>query len=299
MIHEITKEIPQLPFRAFFYGPTGRHLMCEPHYHSQIEILYGISGKANVYVNNKRFKLAAGDMLFVIPNEVHLITTYEPTRYAVLMFYPDILYTSGYDFFEIIYTLPVIMSDPEWPVFFSSEIIKQTYIPDSVCEACSEFSEQNMGFELAVKIHIYKIFLWIMRYYNDHVQKSKHVKPVRNEDLTRLQIVFDFVDNNYTQDITISDVAKLCNVSYNYFSKNFKAVTHKNFSEYLTHIRIKAAEKLLTTTEKSVTEIAQDVGFSTTSYFISQFKKHNNVTPYSYKKRFLEHSDKLASEMTT
>lgn len=287
MHNESFKEIPNLPFRAFIFGPTKQRIMCDPHYHSLIEILYGISGKCTVYVNGKKYNFSKGDLIFVSPNEIHSIIAYEPSQYAVLMFYPDILYTSGYDFYEIIYTLPIIMADPSWRTFFSGDTIEKTFIPEAISDACREFTNRNFGFELAVKIQIFKIFLWIIRYYEDTVNTNLALQ-VSSDDLARLQIVFDYVDENYQNEIGVEDAAKICNLSYNYFSKNFKAITSKSFTEYLSHVRIKASEKLLTTTNKSITEIAQDVGFSTASYYISQFKKHNNVTPSSFRKTYLK-----------
>ncbi len=287
MYEKSIEEIPRLPFQAFVFGPIEGAQMCEAHFHNQVEILYGISGKCNVYVNEKSFVLSKGDLIFINPGEVHQITAYEPSSYAVFMFYTDILYTSSSDFFEIMYTLPIIMDHPAWQRFFSKEIIEKTFIPESMLDACREFKDKNHGFELAVKVHIYKVFLWIMRYYHSNNPDATEINRVSADDLSRLQIIFDYVEKNYQYEIGIEDAAKLCNLSYNYFSKFFKTVTSKNFTDYLAQVRIKAAEKLLTTTKQSITEIAQNVGFSTSSYFISQFKKQNNITPSNYRKNYV------------
>ena len=60
-----------------------------------------------------------------------------------------------------------------------------------------------------------------------------------------------------------------------------------SFNDYLNHIRIREAEKLLISTTFSVTEIASSVGFCTTSYFIKQFKEHLQISPKQYRKNYL------------
>ncbi|MBR5057184.1 MAG: helix-turn-helix transcriptional regulator, partial [Clostridiales bacterium] len=58
------------------------------------------------------------------------------------------------------------------------------------------------------------------------------------------------------------------------FSRFFRHALGQTFSDYLLYVRLTEAEKLLITTSKSISQIALDTGFSTSSYFITQFKKH-------------------------
>ena len=81
----------------------------------------------------------------------------------------------------------------------------------------------------------------------------------------------------------LKSVADECGLSYSYLSRVFKRVMKKSFSEYVNYIRITEAQRLLASTEKSITEIAQDVGFSTASYFIDTFKKQVHVTPSKFR----------------
>lgn len=94
------------------------------------------------------------------------------------------------------------------------------------------------------------------------------------------------IDLNYKYDITAESAAKICNMSYSYFSRFFKTVMKKTFNEYLNFIRIVEAEKLLLTTNLNITEIAHETGFSTSSYFIQQFKRHKKISPKQFKKSF-------------
>jgi AraC-like DNA-binding protein len=59
----------------------------------------------------------------------------------------------------------------------------------------------------------------------------------------------------------------------------------KTFTNYLNYIRITEAEKLLLTTDKSMTEIALEVGFSSSSYFIQQFRQYKDISPFQFRKK--------------
>ena len=69
-----------------------------------------------------------------------------------------------------------------------------------------------------------------------------------------------------------------------YFSRLFKQVKGWSFTEYLTHVRMEEARKLLVNTSYSVAEIAMRVGFRDARYFSQVFKKHVGKTPELYRR---------------
>ena len=73
-------------------------------------------------------------------------------------------------------------------------------------------------------------------------------------------------------------------MSYSYFSRSFKSVMGKNFAKFLNEIKIDAAKRLLLTTNKTITEISMETGFSSSSHFISNFSKSVGITPLAYRK---------------
>lgn len=109
-------------------------------------------------------------------------------------------------------------------------------------------------------------------------------KPV----MKRFVKLFDYVSEHYSESITAEDAAGICSMSYSYFSRFFKRVMKKSFSEYVNFVRISEAEKLLVSTDLNITEIAMQTGFSTSSYFIYQFKKMKSVSPKQFRNRFVQ-----------
>ena len=93
-----------------------------------------------------------------------------------------------------------------------------------------------------------------------------------------------YIDENYMKELTLDDVSRVVNISSYYFSKVFKEETGENFIDYLTKLRIEAAKNLLKTTNKSMKEIALEVGYPDPNYFSRNFKKYTGKTPTDYAK---------------
>ena len=97
-----------------------------------------------------------------------------------------------------------------------------------------------------------------------------------------------FIANNYKQDIGLSDVAGVVNLSSVYFSGLFKKEIGENFVDYLNRVRIDAAKVLLKDVRNNIGEIAEQCGFSDTRYFAKIFKRSVGITPSDYRKRQID-----------
>lgn len=97
----------------------------------------------------------------------------------------------------------------------------------------------------------------------------------------------EYIKANYSNSITLEDVAREINVSPQYLSKLFKEETGENFIDYLTGIRIRIAKNLLEDDEMSVKEICYSIGYSDPNYFSRIFKKVVGSTPTEYRDEFL------------
>jgi two-component system response regulator YesN len=91
-----------------------------------------------------------------------------------------------------------------------------------------------------------------------------------------------YINNHFTEVITLQDVADLVKLSKNYFSELFKRETGLNFIDYIIQQRVKRAKKLLQTTRLNVYEIAEKSGFNDVKYFSKLFKKLVGMSPKQY-----------------
>jgi two-component system response regulator YesN len=95
-----------------------------------------------------------------------------------------------------------------------------------------------------------------------------------------------FIQENFSNEITLEEVSKFVCVSPHYFSRLFKEETSENFIEYLTKVRIDKAKELMKTSSLSIKEICFKIGYADPNYFSHIFKKVEKLTPSEYIKNF-------------
>lgn len=276
------------PFAAHDQLMMGGHIMVDAHYHEYIEILYCIEGSFYILLDGVGHHFQAGDMVIINSMEVHYIKSLSTdiNRYIVVRFKPELLYTTTQTIFEAKYVLPFTMKTSTHQKVFTEEEIHGTGIPKLVMQILSEYNQKKYGFELAIRTSLGEIFLWILRFWHEKGLDLNIGSGLNHDTIERLESVFDYVDLHYAEPISIDDMAKLCSMSYSYFSRFFKKAMNRNFSDYVNLVRISKAEHMLATSELSVTDIALEVGFSTSSYFIEQFKRLKGMTPKKFRSRF-------------
>ena len=93
-----------------------------------------------------------------------------------------------------------------------------------------------------------------------------------------------YLEENYSQNLSLDEVAHRVSFSPFYFSKLFKKTFGRSFIEYITHLRIKQAMALLADENVTVREVSDLVGFSEPNYFTRVFKKETGQTPTNYQK---------------
>lgn len=98
----------------------------------------------------------------------------------------------------------------------------------------------------------------------------------------------EFIKGHYQQELTLADIAYVTGYSPNYFHHVFTAVMGCTPVRYLLDVRIRHAKYLLAQSEKTLSQIAYECGFSSQAYFTEQFKKATYSTPGQYRRRCME-----------
>ncbi len=115
-------------------------------------------------------------------------------------------------------------------------------------------------------------------------------EDVLNKDSMFIQQILDYINSHQKNDLSLSHVANMFNVSTGHLSRLFKSVTHQNFSTYVTNIKLEAAAAYLCQDpEQNITAIAADLGYYTPSYFTKLFKEKFGVTPSQYRRNIKKH----------
>lgn len=95
--------------------------------------------------------------------------------------------------------------------------------------------------------------------------------------------VIDFINSNYSKDITLEELSCLMGVSEQHFCRVFKKEINMRPMAYLTKVRVFEAKQKLYFTHMQILEIAKSVGFESATYFSLVFKKHEGITPSEFR----------------
>jgi two-component system response regulator YesN len=106
-----------------------------------------------------------------------------------------------------------------------------------------------------------------------------------DKNLKTVQQVRVIIENTYHEQLTISSLSSQVYLSPNYLRSIFKEKTGTTIHEYLTKIRLDKAKELLADASLKVHDIAEKVGYESSSYFCSLFLKSQGVTPNEYRKK--------------
>lgn len=113
--------------------------------------------------------------------------------------------------------------------------------------------------------------------------ESKMSEQGERRNKVVLQRIYHYVDQNYDQDISLSELAQQLHLNYSYLSSYFKQQTNENLTAYINKVRVEKAKQLLMNWNLSISEISRMTGFSEHNYFSKVFKKLTGQTPAEYR----------------
>lgn len=99
-----------------------------------------------------------------------------------------------------------------------------------------------------------------------------------------LEKIDAYLEENYSNEISLDTVAEVVNLSTSYLSFIFKENSGLNFVDYVNQFRLQKAKELLETSSYNISQIARLVGYSSANSFSKVFKKYNGISPGQYRK---------------
>lgn len=254
------------------------------HYHDYAELLFGVSGEATAYVGTEKYPLVSGTMILIRSEVFHDVkATGEEAKYIVIKFLPSVLFSEEQTVAEYAYTHLILQSVDGGRIYFSPEETADLPLAFLFERLMEEWNAQSFGYELALRADVISIILTVMRKWakDDPAITCAAISEAQGILCNR---AIEYIKAHY-EDLTEEDCALALSVSPAYLSRVFKkGMGGVSFSAYLIGVKLKEAEKLLLSTDMSMTDIAEAVGFSTVAYFIATFRRRYGVTPAKYRK---------------
>lgn len=140
---------------------------------------------------------------------------------------------------------------------------------EAACDCCGQKSE------------LFQCLRHLQREQLEAVCQRRH-----NDAIRPIRMAKQYIQQHYSQPITLEDVSEAVGFSSSYFSALFKKETGEGFAKYLTRVRMERAKELLQQTGLPVSEICTQVGYSDLKHFTQNFKKETNLNPGQYRKLY-------------
>lgn len=118
------------------------------------------------------------------------------------------------------------------------------------------------------------------------LSSSSYAKVEVSSDSRRVQKVKSFIDQNYRDEIRLSQIADIAGMSPSSFSRFFKLHTGRNLSEYIIDLRLGYASRMLVDSTHSIAEIGFTCGFNNLSNFNRIFKKRKGCSPSEFRENY-------------
>jgi AraC-like DNA-binding protein len=252
------------------------------HSHKNFELNYVISGSGRRIVGNHITSFEDGDLVLLGPDLPHsweILKTRKNTTPAciVIHFYENIINT---DFFNIpeLEEVEVLLKQAGTGISFNGNYAQKL--------------KSNLERLVTLKglegyIELLKIFNLLLKA-KDREYLSENVgnMPAFSKDLDRLNRVYEYVFLNIGEGIRLEEAAALLHMAPGSFCRYFKKKTNRSFIQYVKSVRIGLAAKMLTETDKSVTQICYDSGYNNLANFNHYFKRIMKKTPSEYRNEF-------------
>ncbi len=152
-----------------------------------------------------------------------------------------------------------------------------------------EMNNRNLGYNFRVGAYIYRV--------GEILAESQEGEEVINDssleklNVSRLQGIIDYINNNYKSKLTLKDIAENENLNYSYLSQFIRNSLGISFQEYLNKVRLEEALSLLINTNESITDISNSSGFSNIGALNNLFKKEYGTTPFVYRREYNAHTN--------
>lgn len=257
----------------------------EPHSHQFYEIVYVADGFSLHSCNGMIKMLVTGDLFFIKPGEEHFYINACQTKIYNCLFRREELGIMLGEL-SVLPGLDFLFSDSPDKTdemrILHVDVRERRNLEDNLEKIATERRERRAGWKTSLRVRLASFLIRYARMYE--AQLNVHAQT-DNDYYGYIYKILQYVNENYSREITMADLSEATGLSPDYMARKFKATMHMSPSEYVRKFRISRAMELLCSTELSVAEIARRTGFSDISLFSRVFKQAVGLPPASYRKK--------------
>lgn len=247
------------------------------HWHEDLQFIYVLDGIARVQTLDNSIQIQAGEAIFINKDVVHFVEEIKNCHYNsflfpsyFLAFYAE---SPAKDFVD-----SVITNDRFPLVHFTPAVGWHKEITTILQQLVQLEKDKTIFYVYEVLVKLSS--LWLIMHKNITLPQEQKESVIH----LRMQKILRFIEEHFSEDITLSDLSASANISKSECSRCFKVSMDTTPYKYLTEYRLSKAAQLLAKTNEPVGNIAVAVGFHQMSHFGKCFKEKTGYSPKEYRK---------------
>lgn len=272
-------EDPTLPLQVYIRDPQPDFPL---HCHNFDELVIILKGAAVHEIDGLTFPVKAGDVFVISQNHEHQYTDMHGLALANILFDPESLMMGDWDIralpgFHALFSLePAFRTQHNFKSRLQLSDQQLNQINEIVHDLTRETEHRNPGYRVMAKGLFMQLAVALSRAYS--------AEPTEESmDLLRIGDAIAHIEMHYAEKVTLKELAQKSHLSQRHFSRVFQECIGRSPIDHLMHVRCQKAAELLKGTERTITDIAFDCGFSDSNYFTRCFKKTMHMTPKQYR----------------
>ena len=271
---------------------SSEYKMMDPHVHNHYELFYLSKGSCTFLMRSHSYNLVPGSVIIIPPNTPHIIhytSRQQSVRTSILFREPDVIF-KNIDF------IGEMLKDGKHKLILQIPPMYQVHVEQLIrnMEAEQRFNDTKIS-PTMLSLCLIQLIIIINRF---STEIDTNLMDELHTTNRQVNLAATYINRNYNQRISLSDIADASGFSPNYLSRKFKEDTGIGVHEYLTYVRLNKAAIELAHTDHTITEVALNNGFSDSNYFKDAFHKAYGMSPRDYRKRDknMDLEDSLDSE---
>ena len=278
-IHYDNPNIPIYVRRGDLRSLHNMAALC--HWHDDVEILIPLEGYLSYNVNGRAVAVGNGDAIFVNARQLHYGHSSDGSDclYVCITFRPQLL--CGIDEIQRKFILPVLSSLQLPYMLLRRENPAHSGMLHALEAVVALYQQKIEGFEILALSHL--LVFWhslfsCVREELDRIPADDHQEPV-------VRKMLEYIRTHYHEKITLDTIANAGGVCRTKCCQLFKQLLGMSPNDYLNSFRLEKSMALLKGSKLSVTEIAAECGYNSSSYFSELFTRTKGCTPTQYRKQ--------------
>lgn len=251
------------------------------HYHQDIEFVFVLKGQVTLKNGYCCYTLCERDIFTNSGHEVHSLTSDDPDNIVALI-QISTRYFSQY--------FPSLSKACYRTYTNKDRSSKHDNLQEKLLNILLQYSIRSSRYKTECTYAMIDVIKYLEKLFNLFAFNGKMVINFESSNpvtIERISHIIGYIYQNYAEKITLDDLAQMEHLSTFYLSHIIKDCTGMNFREFLCFARVEWSEIHLLETNKKISQVAKDVGFSTTSYYEKYFRKWFGHSPKEHREKYL------------